>query len=426
MTSKCSVSAGSSRCGRASGETSRGKSQTNVGSKNVCSASFSKISRTIFPAFHVGSTGTPWRSASSARSVSIERDLLAGGRGDGPQHRDPAEGRREVQLPLAEREGERALDRLRARSDQVLGDPHHRPVVAVGLVQLEHGEFRVVLPVDAFVAEVPADLVDALQAAHQQPLEVQLQRDPQLEVGIERVVMGRERLGQRPTGHGLQDRRLHLRVPAIVELAADRPQHGGARRDVLTGRRVGDEVQVAPPLLEIGVLQAMPFLRERTERLRQHGERIHLERQLAPPRPNDVPGGADDIAEVDLLEQPVARAERRLLAEELQVAGAIADHQERQLPVPPGQDDPSGDGRAAVRLLLVLEPVLELGEEIRGVGVDVEAHRERLDAGVPQSLQRLTSRAEDLGLARQALVRLELTHRRSRRSARRPDGVPPT
>ena len=139
-----------------------------------------------------------------------------------------------------------------------------------------------------------------------------------------------------------------------------------------------------------------------------------------------MPAGADDIAEVDLLEQPVANAEGRLLAEELQVAGAIADHQERQLPVPPGQDDPSGDGRAPVGLLLVLEPVLELGEEIRRVGVDVEAHRERLDAGLAEAFEGLASCAENFGLARQALVRLELTHRRSRRSARRPDAVPPT
>ena len=153
---------------------------------------------------------------------AIQRDLLSGDIGDGTQHRDTAEGCGEVQLAFAEREGERTVDGERARPDQILGDPHHRLVVAVRLVQLEHRELRVVLAVDALVAEVPADLVDALEATHQQPLQVQLQGDPQLEVRVERVVIRRERLRQRAAGHGLQDRASRPRC------IRDRPAHGGS------------------------------------------------------------------------------------------------------------------------------------------------------------------------------------------------------
>ena len=49
---------------------------------------------------------------------------------------------------------------------------HHGVVVGVGLVELEHGEFGVVLDVYAFVAEVVADFVDALEAADDEALEV--------------------------------------------------------------------------------------------------------------------------------------------------------------------------------------------------------------------------------------------------------------
>ena len=63
--------------------------------------------------------------------------------------------------------------------DQLLGQVHHRAVVAVGLIDLEHREFGIVPRADAFVAIDAAQLVDPLDAADQQPLQVQLQRDPQ-------------------------------------------------------------------------------------------------------------------------------------------------------------------------------------------------------------------------------------------------------
>ena len=73
-------------------------------------------------------------------------------------------------------------DRARRRSatscSQRVGDV---VVVGVGLVPLEHRELGVVLGRDALVAEVLADLVDALEAADDQPLEVELGGDPQVE-----------------------------------------------------------------------------------------------------------------------------------------------------------------------------------------------------------------------------------------------------
>ena len=48
---------------------------------------------------------------------------------------------------------------------------------------------------EAFVAEVAADLIDAIQAADEQPLEVKLQRDAQIKITAERVMVGNERGG---------------------------------------------------------------------------------------------------------------------------------------------------------------------------------------------------------------------------------------
>jgi hypothetical protein len=54
-----------------------------------------------------------------------------------------------------------------------------------------------VLVADALVAEVLAELVDLVYAPHDQPLQVQLGGDPQVEVPIEGVVVGGERTRQR-------------------------------------------------------------------------------------------------------------------------------------------------------------------------------------------------------------------------------------
>jgi hypothetical protein len=59
-----------------------------------------------------------------------------------------------------------------------------------------------VLEADALVAEVAAELVDPLQAAHQQPLEVQLERDAQVQVLVKLVVVGDERAAAAPPYSG--------------------------------------------------------------------------------------------------------------------------------------------------------------------------------------------------------------------------------
>ena len=104
-------------------------------------------------------------------------------------------------------------------------------VVGVGLVGLEHGELGVVLPGDALVAEDAADLVDAVVAADDEPLEVQLQRDAQEEVLVEGAVVRDEGRGGGAAGLRLQHRRLDLDEAAVVEEAADGGDDGGARAE---------------------------------------------------------------------------------------------------------------------------------------------------------------------------------------------------
>ena len=104
-----------------------------------------------------------------------------------------------------------AIHLARDELDQLLGDLHQVVVVGVGLVELEHGELGVVLGADALVAEVAIDLVDAVEAADDEALEIELRRDAQEEIHIEGVVVGPEGPRRGTAGDLLHHRRFDFR-----------------------------------------------------------------------------------------------------------------------------------------------------------------------------------------------------------------------
>ena len=145
-------------------------------------------------------------------------------------------GRREVDgLPGVVHRGRVAERGLRRRGHEALGQVHHVVVVGEGLVGLQHRELGVVPGVDALVAEHPPDLEHPLQPADDEPLEVQLQRDPQVEVDVQGVVVGDERAGRRAALDRLQHRALDLGEAQAVQVVADRVDRGVPDPEDLAG-----------------------------------------------------------------------------------------------------------------------------------------------------------------------------------------------
>ena len=158
---------------------------------------------------------------------------------------------------------------LRDLGQHLLGHPHQVLVVHVRLVELEHRELGVVLGRDPLIPEVTIDLVDAFEPADGQPLEVQLGRDAQEQVDVERVVMRDERPGQRAAGDRLHHRRLDLEEAARVQEPADAGDHARARLEHPPRLRIDDEIEVALAVARLDVGQPVPFLRQRQQALRQ-------------------------------------------------------------------------------------------------------------------------------------------------------------
>ncbi len=154
-------------------------------------------------------------------------------------------------------------------------------VVGVGLVPLDHRELGVVLEGDAFVAEVLAQLVDALDAADDQALQVELGGDPEIEIAIEGVVVRHERAGECAAVDRLEHGRLDLDEPLGVEPAARLGDHLGAQDEALAHLGVRDQVLLAMAVAKLRVLEARPLVGRRAEALGEKRPFRDPERQLA-------------------------------------------------------------------------------------------------------------------------------------------------
>ena len=251
--------------------------------------------------------------------------------------------RREVDLVAAERDDRRAEHLLRRARDELL-DPRHRvAVVGVRLVPLEHRELGVMLERDAFVAEVLADLVDLLEPADDQPLEIELGGDAEIAILVERVPVRHERLGERAAVARLQDGRLDLDEAPLVEDPPDRRDRARADERVLARLVVHQQVEVALAVAQLDVGQPVERVGERRADAREQLERVDEERRLAAARLRGRSRRADDVAEVD-----VDLARDLGGAHQLDAAAAVDEVEEDELPHVAARHHASGE--AALRL----------------------------------------------------------------------------
>src|ERR1700752_4175276 len=105
------------------------------------------------------------------------------------------------------------------------------------------------------VAEISPDLVDFFKIAHEQPLEIQLERNTQIHILVKFVVMCHKRTRGCAPIQGLQDRRFDLQKAFTVEEGPQRLDDFGAFAEYLAYFRVDCEVSVTLSCTEFRVLQ---------------------------------------------------------------------------------------------------------------------------------------------------------------------------
>ncbi len=237
----------------------------------------------------------------------------------------------------AERHAGRPQHVLRYARHELL-DPRHRvAIVGVGLVPLEHRELGLVLVRDALVAEVLADLVDPLETADDEALEVELVRDAEVVVRVELVVVRDERLREAAPVERLQDRRLDLDEAVRVEPAADCGDHARANHRLGARLLVHEQIEVALAVAELDVRDPVERVRERAPVLSEQDQLVDGDGRLAAAGFGGRADDSNDVAEVDV---DVTRARR--VAEQLDPPGAVDEVEEDELAACPQLLDPAG------------------------------------------------------------------------------------
>ncbi len=129
---------------------------------------------------------------------------------------------------------------------------------------------------------------------------MQFRGDAQIQVGVERVVMGDERTRQRAAGNPLEHGRLDLEEAARIEEAAQGAHHFRAHDEYLLNLFVGDEVEVALTIADLDIPQAVPLLGQGAEGLGEEGEVGHFHRHLARAGADQGSCRADQVAQIEV------------------------------------------------------------------------------------------------------------------------------
>ncbi len=270
---------------------------------------------------------------------------------------------------------------------------HHVMVVCVGLVRLQHGEFRIVMRGDALIAEILADLVDSIQPAHDEPLQIELVGDAQVYLLIQGVVVSGEGSRHRPSIHGLENRCLHLDEPAGIHEATQGGDDVTAQDEDAARLFVDDKVQVSLPVAGLHVLQAVPLLRQWPEGLGQQGQLVHPKAGLAGTREEERALGLDNVTDVQIpLEQIVGLFVHSIVSKshvDLNAAAAIGDVREGSLTHHPHAHHAPAhlDDLRRSPLFPLFLPLLEHPECLSSRMSALRTQRIGLHALLPQPLQ---------------------------------------
>src|SRR5207237_5458560 len=133
-----------------------------------------------------------------------------------------------------------------------------------------------------------------------QALEVELIGNAKVEVLVELVRVGDERLREAAAVARLQNRRLDLDKPLAVEVCADLLDDARARLGQLARVLAHQQVEVALAVAGLDVGDAVERVRQGPADLCEQLERRDTQRRLASPRPPRLAGDADDVAKVEV------------------------------------------------------------------------------------------------------------------------------
>ena len=224
-----------------------------------------------------------------------------------------------------------------------LGVVDHLVAAAIGGVEFEHCEFRIVARRDSFVSKIAPDFEHALEAADEQALQMQLLGDAQKQIARQSVMMGGKRLRRRAAGDGLQNRRFHFEVAVRAQLLAQGAQNPAALLQHGAGVFVAHqrEIGAAEALFDIG--QAVKLFGRRAQRFGEQPRLVGAQRQLSNAGFEDRAARANNVAQIPFFAaRERFRAQRIGAQVKLDSLVAVLERDENRLALIAPQRDSAG------------------------------------------------------------------------------------
>ena len=257
-----------------------------------------------------------------------------------------------------------------------LGDVHHVVEIGVGLVELDRGEFGVVLGVHALVAEDAADLIHAVHAADDQALQRKLGRDTHIHIDIERIVVRDKGSCRRAARDGIENGRFDLDIAHIVQIIPQMLDKLRTDDEIPLDLRVHDQIDIALAVARLLVGQAVELLGQRQQGLGQQRDFLCAHRHFAALRTEDFTLDADDISDVVFLEAVILGLVHLVLAGvKLDAAGLVLQIAKADLAHAALGHEPARD-----RDGLALHLVKMIFDLLRGRGADEAGDGKRVHA----------------------------------------------
>ena len=195
-----------------------------------------------------------------------------------------------------------------------------------------------------------------------------------------------------------QRRRLDLEEAARVDEAPHLRDDARARDHHVAHVRVDDQVDVAAAVALLGVLQPVPLVGQRLQRLAEHLERAHVQRQIARLRAEHEAVRAHDVAALDLLRDGERSSPTSSLRTNSWNRPVRSCRSKKMiLPCPRTAMMRPASGPALAFRTALLAELGVLRRELRGVRGDVVPRRgERVDAALAQRGEPRAARGDQI------------------------------
>ena len=134
--------------------------------------------------------------------------------------------------------------------------------------------------VHTLVAEVLRELVDSVVTAHDEPLQIELVGDTEIEGNIKCIVVRDERACGGAARDALEDRGLHLEAAGLVEVLAHGGDNLGPLDEGLLHLRVHDQVHIPLAVAHFRIGECVEHLAVEFLHDRQNAQRLAQKRKL--------------------------------------------------------------------------------------------------------------------------------------------------